>query len=447
MRVTPLAERARLIRTPAGKCQIDDRFEGATRLLSGILKGIHAQKPLVKSLNCVEVHQKPFNIVILLVSLSAITIQNPIVVADEAATVQKRISDSLQTLKSADFQSRLRAVADLSRIGQPAAAPVREALKSATGEERQLLERVLRAVSKNTFASRLEELQKTQSPKLATGMPEWKRFSTVVGKGDAEIRYFARLMASEPELFTVAADAMEDAQAGRSLSILLEKRANQLMQTTVQGRVTPESFDTDSYAALLLLAGNERIRLRRNTSTVLSAMLRLLARPGFRKVHNHSRVLRLAGSYFQRGQIGVSTPLEVARQLKMPEGLALARAVLGRSNLRGLDGFHAMLLIRDMGDKSDLPLLESIFDNRDPLFLNRDLNFASYNGDLALAVAILLRDRNPADFGFPGTKRPASEYRLVTETTGFTDEESRAAARKRYREQFLKNSPLENANN
>ena len=392
-------------------------------------------------------YQRLFNTVILLVSLSAITSQSVIVLADEDAALEKRISDRLKVLKSADFQSRLKAVADLSRIGQPAARPVREALKSATGEERQLLERVLRAVSRDSFAGRLEELQETPSLKLAARMPEWKRFSTTVGKGEPEIRYFARLMASEAELFTVAADALEDPQAGRSLSVLLEKRANQLMQTTVQGQVTPESFDTDSYAALLLLAGNDRIRLRRNTSTVLSAMLRLMARPEFRKVRDHSRVLRLAGSYFQRGQIGVSTPLEVARQLRMPEGLTLARAVLGRSNLRGFDGFHAMLLIREMGDKTDLPLLESIFDNRDPLFLNRDLNFASYNGDLALAVAILLRGANPADFGFPGAKRPPSEYRLVAETTGFTGEESREAARQRYRQQFLKKPAPENADN
>lgn len=375
-------------------------------------------------------HQKSLITIFLLASLTAIASQVIAIEPDEGVPVEKRIRDSLNGLKSRDFSVRLKAVAELTKIGAPAAGQISEALKRASGEERQLLERVFKAVSKDTFDSRLKALAASPQLSFAAGMPEWERFRSLFGSDKASIQYYVRLLTVEKQLF--AAAAAENAR--QTLPALLEKRANQLKQTTVRVPLTPETFSMESYAAVLLLAGNQQTRLPRSTSTVLSAMLRVLTRPEFRELPDHERTLRLAGNYFQRGRIGVSTPLEVARTLKMPEGLTLARTVL-KGRLRGRDGFHALLLIRELGNRSDVPLVESIFENRDPLFLNRDLNFASYNGDLALAVAILLRGENPADFGFPAPKS-GTKFRLVTETTGFAGEQRREAAHNRYQKAF-----------
>jgi hypothetical protein len=99
-----------------------------------------------------------------------------------------------------------------------------------------------------------------------------------------------------------------------------------------------------------------------------------------------------------------------------------------------------MMVIHDQGNDQDLALLESLFENKGVLFKgptdDADRPYVVCNGDLALAVALILRKQDPREFGFSTVDAPDQKFRLAMDTVGFRDEEARTGAVAKYRERF-----------
>jgi hypothetical protein len=222
----------------------------------------------------------------------------------------------------------------------------------------------------------------------------------------------------------------------QNLPAQIQKRAAELVQTTRPSAQKPKQFSVDSYAAMLLLAGNEQTRLPGSTSTGVSA---LLQQPQFmaavRSPGQGKAFSRLAGAYILRDRIAPAVPISFARRHPIPEGLILARRVLKAA--RGTYPLSAMMLLAEQGSVQDLPLLESLFTNTAILIGKRDrTGYRVEIGDLALAVAIHLRGEDPRDFGFAAKENRTQAFRYVPETTGFQSAASRAKAHVAYAERF-----------
>ncbi len=353
--------------------------------------------------------------------------------ASNLVSSPERIEQLVQELASTDFRTRQAAVKTLTMAGDDAIEPLERAVGTASLDQRVLINSILQRLKQNSFVAQVARAQKTPNLDSVKHFPEWNRFATLVGKTEANIKAYLSLLQAEPRLFAAAMKKPAD------LPDLLESRAASLVKTTRTSPALVERFSVDSYVALLLLAGNKENRLPRATSSDISKML---SHSEFRTAvtgESNQWRLRIAGSYIQRDRIAVSAPLIFAREHKLHEGLFVARNVMTRA-LRGRNGLYAMMVIRDLGTEEDIVLLESAFMNRGVLFeapLNQDkTRYTVYNGDLAMAVVLVMRNRDPRDFGFKTPDSPDAPFRFSLDTVGFHTNDARKAAIARYRAEF-----------
>lgn len=355
------------------------------------------------------------------------------------ATDGQAISGWIQDLNSDSFSQRLAATKRLREAGDAAIPKLQAAFRTADAEQQVRISSILKTLQTNSFSGMLNQLKKDPTSKLVEKFPEWQRYSKAVGKSRADCQFYVRLVQAEVELFTIAA---KDAAALRTP---LRNRAAELLQTIREAVRTSQPVEMESYAALLLLAGNQDLLLRGDTSTSLNSVL---LSPAFEKLVSEAdgeRYLKLAGAYIQRSNIAVADPLRFARKFQTADGLMLARRVL-KSVLRGVDGQMALIVIKEQGDKSDLPLVESLVDHPGLLAQGRRTkadatqSYTATNGDLALAVALALRNQDPRDYGFSRIDNVADEFRFALDTIGFSSDDDRRRSRQRYRERWLADS-------
>lgn len=351
-----------------------------------------------------------------------------------AATTVGSIEGWIQDLRAPVFGTRRTASASLRNAGNAAIEPLTKALQTATAEQKIRIQQILQELQQNSFARRLERLRKTPSVELAKSLPEWNRFSKIAGADRPSLDLYIRVLSAEPSLFI----AVE--KENRSLPTLVQNRAAQLVQMVRPAPGRTNRFLIDSYAAILLLVSDNDRRASGNTSTSVSTLLNYdgfteaLQQPGGKLL------LRLAAAYIMRERIDLKHPFSFARVHRVPEGPILARRVLLNA-LRGHNGIYAMMLLLEQGDKSDIALLETLFNNQGIITRATGLRnvaptYRAYNGDMALAVAIAMRKQDPRDYGFGKQLPRAEKFRFVLETIGFNSEQERAAAHKKYQLQF-----------
>ena len=343
--------------------------------------------------------------------------------AKSASGIEELIADL-----SGGFQARLKARTELEKSGDAAIEPLRKALPNASLQARQEIERLLKILEEDSIVSRAKKLEDSGALADAEGLPEWKRFGELVGEDEAALRFYARLLKAEPQLF---GEARKGRSAARVLSRLLEQRASNLVRKTEPRR----DFDVNSYAALLLLCSNGEHRLPGASSYNVSAMLLTPTFTRALKSEEGSYLKTLAGQYILRSRIGLQKPLEFAYLYPLPEGLQLARLTL-QNRFRGHDGVHAMRVLRKHGTAKDIALLERLFTNRDLVFDPNSGTFTVTNGDVALASAIVMREKDPRDFGFAPKDDRSRTFRFVAASTGFATQAARDAAQAKYFAEF-----------
>ena len=342
--------------------------------------------------------------------------------AESGSAIEKLIGDL-----SGGFQARLKARGELEKSGDAAIGPLRIALPNASLQARQEIERLLKILEEQSIVGRAKKLETSGSPTDADGLPEWERFRELAGEDEAAVQFYARLLQAEPQLF---GEARKGRSAARTLSRMLQQKASDLVRKTEPRR----TFDVDSYAALLLLSSNGAHRLPGTSSYNVSAMLLAKSFTDALKSKEGSFLKALAGQYILRRRIGLQKPLEFAYLYPLPEGLELARLTL-RNDFRGHDGVHAMRVLRTHGMSEDIALLESLFSNRDLL----DPKAGTYtvtNGDVAVASAIVMREKDPRDFGFAPKDDRSRRFRFDAASTGFSTQEARDAVRAKYFAEF-----------
>lgn len=354
----------------------------------------------------------------------------------EQTSEEKAIDLWIQQLSSKSFADRLSATQKLRQAGDAAIAPLKAALEQASVEQRVRIDSLLKSLQQNSFSGMLNQLKDHPTAEMVAKFPDWKRFSTIVGTSAEDRQFYIRMLQAESQLFQIA---LKDA---RGLRTPLRSRAAELLQDTREAVRTAKPVSMDSYAALLLLAGDSKLILRGDTSTSLNSLLMSPAFADQVKGPDGSRLLKLAGAYIQRPSIAVVDPLKFARKFETADGLKLARRVLEKSVLRGVDGQMALIVIKEQGDESDLPLVESLFDHPGGLIQGKRTatsatqSYTATNGDLALAVAILLRGQDPRDFGFSSVENVGDDFRFAPDTIGFLSEDARKTSRQKYQDRW-----------
>jgi hypothetical protein len=357
---------------------------------------------------------------------------------DLQATVDALVSD----LSSPAFAKRQKAVAQLLQLDAPAVALLEIKLETATEPVAVQLRQVIPKLRKRLFDDRIEALEGDQKPTDLTGMPDWDRFVSVTGNAEAALPVYLEMLKTERALFA------HRMFSSAELSEYLEERTA-VLRAACNGEIE-EEFPVASAAALMLIASDESVVLRRATSTNISESLQdsrfgKLITDGF-----HAKTLRaLTSEWLKRPGIAADRPLLLSIEFQFPVGREIALRTLER-RVYNQSSAYSLLCLGALQQTDTLPAVEQVLNDEmasrpiwpprgktaDDLIFGREVKstYSVQARDVALAVAIHLRGRRPSEFGMDVM---SSELHLFTfDSMGFDTEEDRNAAMSRYRAAF-----------
>lgn len=342
-------------------------------------------------------------------------------------------------LGSTSFSERQRATSDLLKLEADAVPELESALATATGETATRLQLILTQLRKRLFDDRLDALGQGLTLETAASLPQWDRFSALAGTDKDALTVFHELLLAERSLFAARLFTP------RELPAALESRSSEFSKLC-NGRAEDE-FPIASCIALMLLGSEPETRLIRATSANISDAL---DDPRFDRVVTdgvHAEIVTaIASEWLNRPGIAADRPLLFSIRHELPVGRSIAQRIIAAQSRRP-DMFLSLMCLARLNDPDDLSLVESLLETTATVWPPRGQsvqrllpgrnvggNFSVQTRDVALSVAIHLRDARPDDFGIP--VRASDETFFVIDSLGFNDDEARAAALAKYRSQF-----------
>lgn len=353
--------------------------------------------------------------------------------------LQGTVDGLVGELSSPLFPRRQTAIAEILKLEAPAVGMLEAKLLDVAEPVAIQLRPVIPRLRKRLFDDRIQTLEDQEDRATPVGMPDWDRFVRVTGNADDALPVYLEMLRAERELF--ASRMFSSAE----LSEQLEERSRRLRDACT-GELE-EEFPVASAAALMLIASDEGVILRRATSTNISESLQdsrfaKLIKDGF-----HAKTLRAVTSeWFKRPGIAVDRPLLLSMEYQLPVGREIALRTLERPTYNQ-SAAYALLYLGLLRHSDTLPEVERVLSaeaaarpiwpprgtNAENLAIGREVRstYSVQVRDVALAVAIHLRGKMPQDFGVDVM---SSEQHLFTlDSTGFNDDKERNAAIARYR--------------
>jgi hypothetical protein len=360
----------------------------------------------------------------------------------EPDALQKTVDGLVTDLASPMFPKRQKAVTRLLQLDAPAVALLETKLETATEPVAVQLRQVIPKLRKRLFDDRVAALERDQKPSDLAGMPDWDRFVKVTGNAEAAMPVYLEMLKTERALF---ADRMFSSS---ELSDRLEERST-LLRAACNGELE-EEFPVASAAALMLIASDENVFLRRATSTNISESLQdsrfgKLVSDGF-----HAGTIRaLTSEWLKRPGIAADRPLLLSIEFQLPVGREIALRTLER-HVYNQSAAYSLLCLGALQQTDSLPAVEQVLNDETAsrpiwpprgktageLISGREIEstYSVQARDVALAVAIHLRGRRPNEFGMDVM---SSELHLFTfDSMGFNNDDDRNAAMSKYRAAF-----------
>lgn len=360
----------------------------------------------------------------------------------ESDAAEKIVDGLVSDLASPMFAKRQKAVAQLLQLDASAVPLLEFKLQTVTEPVAVQLRQVIPKLRKRLFDDRIEALENDQKPSDLTGMPDWSRFVKIAGNAEAALPVYLEMLKTERALF---ADRMFSSP---ELSEHLEERSA-LLRAACNGELE-EEFPVASAAALMLIASDENVSLRRATSTNISESLQdsrfgKLITDGF-----HAGTLRaLTSEWLKRPGIAADRPLLLSIEFQLPVGREIALRTLERQ-VYNQSAAYSLLCLGALQQTGSLPAVEQVLNDDGasrPIWPPRgktatelssgrevESTYSVQARDVALVVAIHLRGRRPQEFGMDVM---SSELHLFTfDSIGFNNDDDRNAAISKYRAAF-----------
>ena len=365
-------------------------------------------------------------------------------------TVQALMPDALQStvdglvndLSSPMFAKRQKAVAQLLQLDASAVALLEIKLDTAAEPIAVQLRQVIPKLRKRLFDDRIEAIEGDQELTELTGMPDWDRLVRITGNAEAALPVYLEMLKTEQALFS---DRMF---SSAELSERLEERTAAL-RAACNGELE-EEFPVASAAALMLIASDESVILRRATSTNISESLQdsrfgKVITDGF-----HANTLRaLTSEWLKRPGIAADRPLLLSIEFQLPVGREIALRTLER-RVYNQSAAYSLLCLGALMQTDSLPAVEKVLNDEtgsrpiwpprgktaSELSSGRDVEstYSVQARDVALIVAIHLRGRRPQEFGID--VMPSELHLFTFDSMGFNNDDARNAAISKYRAAF-----------
>lgn len=359
------------------------------------------------------------------------------------AALTARIDELLKTMVSTDFSMRQKATAELLSLEAAGVGILDQKSRLLTGPEAPRVREIVGRLRKRLFDDRLTAFNQKPSIETAAGLPEWARFSALVGQDEKALEVYRQMLNAEKDLFSMRMFGSPE------LSSTLDARSSDF-STRCNGRRN-EPFPTASCAALMLLGSDSTLDLPRLTSPNISDAFDDERFDDLINEGVYSDCLRrLVGAWMHRSNsngrpaIAVDRPLLFSMEHSIPEGRTLALRVI-ESGGKFQTMYHSLFCIAHFRNADDLKVVESLLEaptvlwpvgNRNAKQFSDDFEstYTVQTRDVALAVAAHLRNRNPTDFGSSARPSPLTVFDVYS--LGFDTDEDRAAAIAEYRRAF-----------
>jgi hypothetical protein len=273
-------------------------------------------------------------------------------------------------------------------------------------------------------------------------MPDWERFVNITGDPKEALPVYVEMLRAEGGLF---ADRMFSSS---ELSVHLEERSK-VLREACDGQLE-EEYPVASAAALMLIASDESVVLRRATSTNISESLQdsrfgKLVTDGF-----HAETLRgVASEWLKRPGIAVDRPLLLSMEYQLPVGREIALKTLERP-VYSQSTAYSLLYLGLFKQTDALAVVEKVLNDESasrPVWPPKGKavvdvidgrkvpkSYTVQARDVALAVAIHLRGRLPREFGMK--VMPSSVQLFSLDSMGFEKDLDRSAAFSKYRAEY-----------
>ena len=361
------------------------------------------------------------------------------VVPPTTSDLQAKVDKLVDELSSPQFATRQTAMAQILKLDAAAVLMLEAKLTEASEPTSTQLRQVIPRLRKDLFDNRVAALDRNSEPSALNGMPDWERFVNITGDPKEALPVYVEMLRAEGALF---ADRMFSSS---ELSVHLEERSKALREAC-DGQLE-EEYPVASAAALMLIASDESVVLRRATSTNISESLQdsrfgKLITDGF-----HAETLRVVTSeWLKRPGIAVDRPLLLSMEYQLPVGREIALKTLERP-VYSQSTAYSLLYLGLFKQTDALAVVEKVLNDESasrPVWPPKGKVVVDIAGgrkvpksysvqarDVALAVAIHLRGRLPREFGMK--VMPSSVQLFSLDSMGFEKELDRSAAFSKYR--------------
>jgi hypothetical protein len=376
--------------------------------------------------------------------------------AGQAASLVERLGDP-------SYEVRHGAAEELAKLGLAALDELRDGLRHADPEVRRRCRWVLADVLEADYQRRLDAFLADESGEQEHDIPGWDRYRRIVGNSRAARELFRDMQRAERGLLISAAAG--PVPAAESLSLRLTQ-VQRMMSVPRQGQRTMPSAAT--VAAILFVCSDRTLRLPENL-TESHYVTNLVQQEPFRKLLTEGEdesqlpARRLVGQWILRpgGQSSLHTKLSLSIQYDIPEGLHVARRMLGDKSIP--HGHFRALAVGAVGRLGGLPYAGVLADLlADESVCYQGTIAVEVDGkrvtrqirtqvrDVALRWLVELTGKDHADYGRPEAKQ---EFERIAKTKGyhgnfyqlgFESDEDREAALKKWAE-YVAEHPLPEA--
>jgi len=369
---------------------------------------------------------------------------------EEALSVTaQEIEKNLAQLGDEEFVVREAASARLMKMGIQAEAGLEKAAASSNREVRVRAQRILVDVRRNEFAKRLKQFFNAPIGSKEVTFPAWDAFQQDFGDSRGSRRLFATMQSVDGEILD--SFAQDDT---RVLAInMLQHRIEEYRGMARQGRSV-------NFAEIVTTYWIATYKGQRMASAQTQQLLQLASTQAWDEQQRDEEVSPIAGKLLGRVILRAEDSqrylaLNLSMQYGLKEGLVVAEQMLAdqakqsvknRIDQSGrIDPRPAVCVIATMGDKTFIPKLEALLDDRSDLGSEVDgvigtPNVIRYNlqvRDVALAgIFVLAKAPITEIYKLPSERSSQSiamtllQPRLI----GFTNEESRQVAMDRWRQ-------------
>jgi hypothetical protein len=339
----------------------------------------------------------------------------------------------VRQLRDRSFKNREQATKKLLELGKAAIPVLEEGIKDEDVEVRRRSDRLLELARRTETEVALALYMEKKDDSKILKLPSFDRFGKMIGKDDGAKRLFVEMYCSEGEMLAELDRSPTDFNP--KFTAYIQKIQQNLYTPFGQANPLPHN----RVLALIFMATDAQVNKDLQSFYMMNNLFYQPAvQQGFRD-NPMSRKLLLAFLEQRNNAQTAQQVFYIAKQLGLKEAAPLATKVLNDKAVPGYTRGMAALFLGQVGGKDHAKDLEKLLEDTTSLGQLRTgtVTINAQMRDVALAALIMTSGQNVFDYNFPylqNFRGFRGEMNLPASYYGFSDDASRAAALKKWKD-------------